>query len=248
MQKKQPTPTIERISKIWQPDAWININNLSFASPAFGPTNYQKVGKEILEKELTLSTGEEIAPLIYSAYCIPEIKDEPEFQNIRQIMKNNWFWVGNRNLWTSKGVYIIKDPRAIGRSQTLDINELEAKLEGAETYQDVRQNPETGISFAPKQSYKLGEHTPESLSKDGFMIASYGVKGAENLGEVSASTQFKNLPYIYGLDIKEGQNPKQTLSALFDNWCLDYGLYVDGNVWVDVDDGLALGVVPEKRE
>src|SRR3989338_7056565 len=79
--------------------------NVSFVYPSAGPNAYKEVGRQILNQGLRLPTGDETASLLYSAYCIPQVKDEPEFQNIREIMNNRWLWVFNLNLWTRKGVY-----------------------------------------------------------------------------------------------------------------------------------------------
>ena len=70
----------------------------------------------------------------------------------------------------------------------------------------VRFSKANQVRFAPKGSYKLGVHV-ESFVKDGFIIASYGVEGAEKLGE--ASSKF-NYPIIHGIEVEKGQEIEQT--------------------------------------
>ena len=77
-------------------------------------------------------------------------------------MRNRWLWVFNRNLWTDKGVYVVRDLEAKGLSETLSENELE------------KMPKEGKVRFVPKDSYKLEYNSPEELSKNGFVIASYG--------------------------------------------------------------------------
>ncbi|PIN91551.1 hypothetical protein COU57_00180 [Candidatus Pacearchaeota archaeon CG10_big_fil_rev_8_21_14_0_10_32_14] len=156
-----------------------------------------------------------MASLLHSAYCDDSVSNEPEFKNVREIMKNRWLWVFNRNLWTDKGVYVSQDDKAVGRSKQLDINELEKKLKGGRELSvgGIRFSQDGKTRYAPKGSYTSGDHTPERLSKDGFIIASCNQEGAEKLGEVSS--KFKNNPYLYSLDISERQKPELRVSAVY---------------------------------
>jgi len=241
-QAKTYEPSIVRIEKVWTPDAHLVVPHdeevIKFASPAFGPNTYRNVGQEILSKNLNVPTGDYTASLLHPAYCNSKIKDEPEFENIRGIMKGNWLWVFNRNLWTEKGVYVFQDLEAKGRSQPLDINELERMLKDGKEINGIRFSNDGRVRFAPKESYKLGEHTSESFAKDGFIIASCKQEEAEKSGEVSA--EFKNKPYIYGLEIQEGQTPELRVSAVHED---DGRLRFYGNGWDGNDRGHAFGVL-----
>ena len=208
---------------------------LAFVYPPKGPNFYQAVGKKLLERKLNLPTGYQTASLIHGAYA----SEEPEFQEIQKILRDNWLWVFSRNLWTSEGVYVVHDPEAIGVSQPLYQDDLERRLAGREEIGRVRFSEDRTISFAPKDSYQLGEHTPESLAKDGFMIASFEKEGAEKLGEDSG--KFKENPCIWGLDIGERQEPVQRVSALNSGWGAGR-LVVDGDVRGDGRYGYAFGV------
>jgi len=215
-QTKTYNPRVERIEKVWTPEAKLlvpyNASEIAFASPAFGSNTYIKVGKDILSKNLKVPIGDYTASLLHPAYCNSEIKDEPEFKKVRDITESNWLWIYNRNLWDGNGVYVFQDLEAIGRSQPLDINELERMLKGGKEINGIRFSGDGRVRFAPKETYRLGEHTPESFAKDGVIIASCGQEGAEKLGEVSA--EFESNPYIYGVKVQEGQAPEQRVSAV----------------------------------
>ena len=220
----------------------------TFISPAFGPGNYLAVGKKVLEAGLTFPTGDDTADLLHPAYCSPEIYEEPEFQDVRAKMQTNWIWAGNRDLWTFEGVYAVQDPTAIGRSQGLSVNKLELALKGGKEFSwgGVRVSEDGRVRFAPAGSYKLGEHTSESLAKDGFILANFSQDGAEKLGEVSS--QFRYNPRTWGVEVKEGQAPEQRVVGL-DSDRYDDRLYVYGNYWDDGNLGCAFGVcAPEKSE
>ena len=147
--------------------------------PSFGPGTYEQVGKSILENNLRLPTAEETAALLHSAYCGPEsYKNKFQIQKIRNIMRDKWINVFNRNLWTDRGVYIIPDKKAKEFSEELNINELEKILRDAEELDNGVKYSE-GVRFAPKESCKLGYHSAKELAENGFVIASYGVNGAK---------------------------------------------------------------------
>jgi hypothetical protein len=241
-QAKTYEPSIVRIEKVWTPDAHLVVPHdervIKFVSPSFGSNTYQNVGQEILSKNLNVPTGDYITSLLHSAYCFNNVRNTPEFKDVRDIMKSNWLWVFNRNLWTEKGVYVFQDSEAKGRSQLLDINELEKMLKDGKEINGIRFSNDGRVRFAPKESYKLGEHTSESFAKDGFMIASCKQEGAEKLGEVSA--EFKNKPYIYGLEIQEGQTSELRVSAVNVD---DGRLWFLGYYWSDYDRSHAFGVL-----
>ena len=243
MQKTQSIPKVRR--GITYLDIPNENGETTFVSPAFGPNTYSEVGKEITGKGLEFPTGDDTANLLYAAYCIPEVNDESELKNVRDIMRKRWLWVGNRNLWTVKGVYVVQDQEAKGRSETLSVNELESELKNGKelSWGGVRISQDGRVRFAPKESYELGGHTPESLAKDGFVIASYNQEGAEKLGEVSDKFNYK--PKTWGLNIQEGQDPEQRVSAVGG----DNGgrLSVGGNSLGGNDGGAAFGVAPSEK-
>jgi len=240
-------PRIERIEKVWTLDAKIHIpqedKETVFAYPSFGPNTYLEVGKQILEKGLTVPTGGQTASLLYEVYC-SDLQDGHEFEDIRNTMRTRWIQVFNRNLWTSEGVYILQDPEAKGRTEELDVNDLEERLIGGTKFsKGVKFSQDKTLRFAPKDSYKLEYNSSDELASNGFVIASYGVEGAEKLAEVSR--KFPNKPYVYGLYIGENQDSELRVSALYGGYG-GYGgdkFYVGGSDFDDDSGGHAFGVL-----
>lgn len=226
------------VKEIWTPH---NNGEIAFASPAVGPNTYRENGAQILRNGLLVPTGDYTASLLHSAYC-SSAKDEPEFKDVRDKMKARWFDVFNKNVWNSNGVYVFQDLEAVGRSQPLDVKDLEKALKGGKEISGVRFSRDKRVRFAPKGSYTLEYQTPEALAKNGFMIASCDVEGAEKMGEVSS--KFSNKPYVYGLNIEEGQAPEQRVSAVNDN---DDRLRFYGN-YFGVIIGFAFGVLRGRRK
>ena len=210
-----------------------------FVYPSIGPNTYQNVGREILKQNYKLPEANETASLLHAAY-LSELKDEPEFQKVREIMKNRWLWIFNRKLWADNGVYTIFDPTAQGLNEELTVEHLEKRLNGGKELKgiEVRMSEDNTVRFAPKGSYTLGEHTSESLAKDGNVISEYSQEGAERLGETAET--FNRNPYVWGLNIDEGANPILRVSAVVD--CVGR-LLVDGNLFGNGRDGHAFGVL-----
>ena len=205
-------PRIEReITRIIVPHGK---GEVSFDALSEGPGNYQIVGESLLDRGLKVPTGDYSVSLLYAAHCYQETGNEPEFRKIKHPpVENRWLWVFNNNIWTFKGVYVVQDLDAIGTRQKLNQDILEKMLKGGkELNMGVRVSKDGRVRFAPKGSYKLGTHTPESLTIDGFVIAGHGSRGAEKLGEVSS--KLADLPITSGIDIQEGQAPEQRVSAL----------------------------------
>ena len=209
---------------------------LAFVHPPEGPDNYQAVGKALLARSLSIPTGEQTTSLLHGAYD----SQEPEFVEVQKIMRDSWLWVFNRNLWTPKGVYVAHDDQAAGLSQELAQNDLEEVLRNGTESNGIRFSQDGNVRFAPKETYRLGEHTPESLASDGFVVASYGVEGSKSLAEVAS--KFRGRPFTYGINVKEREKSIQRVSALDSDWDLDYWLCVVGNSGGDYGDGYAFGV------
>jgi len=248
--KSQSIARVERIEPpVWTPKAKLYIphgdQEIIFAYPAF-QGNYQTTGRQILEKisgkDLSIPTAEQTVSLLHTTYCNPSVSREPEFQEIKNLMKSNWLWVFNQNLWTSEGVYVVQDSNAKGINKSLNVNELEEILKNAKENNGLRISKDKKVRFAPKETYKLGNHTSDSLAKDGFIIASYDEKGAEKIAEISQ--KFRVNPYVYGLNIFEGKKPKQKRSALYES--VDR-LRVSGGCFVGFDRCHAFGVLNSRE-
>lgn len=214
---------IERPKPVVVPPTRITVpyldETITSAHPFSGPDKYRSTGRNILGNKQSLADGEQTAYLLHAAYCGPEeFREQKELIEFRDsIMRRNYLWIFNRNLWNSKGVYVVFDPKAIGLSENLSIKELEKSLEGGrELSNGIRFSNDESTAFAPKESYKLGDHTPESFAQDGFVIATFKEKGAEKIGEVSK--KFRYNPKTWGLEIKKDQNPEQRVLAVDGNY------------------------------
>ena len=204
---KNTKARIEREDKITKLIVSHEDKEIAFAHPPFGKGLYREVGEQILVHNLRIPSGDELASLLHAAY-FSDKSDEPEFKNIRDIIPFH-IWVFNRNLWTNKGVYVIQDPEAKGRSESLNENELEKMLKNGEKINGVRFSKDRKVKFAPTGTYRhagtystrLQDHTPEQFSKDGFIIATFGKEGAIKIAEIAA--QFEENPYIHGYNISK---------------------------------------------
>jgi len=209
------------ITKIWFP---YKEGTLMQTYPFAGPDTYQNVGREILSNQvarLSLSDGEQTASFLHAAYCGPEeFQSIPQIQELRsRVMRHNCLWVFNRNLWIpgkKGGVYVQHDPKAKVLSEILNPNNLEKELEEGTEIKGVRFSKDKKTAFAPRGTYRDGEHSFEEFIKNGFVIATcHGSEGANKLGEVSQSRHFRyNKPSVW--IVTPINQPIQTVSALYD--------------------------------
>ncbi len=249
-------PRIERVAKQWTLGSYVLVPSLgelvSFAYPAFGPGNYKDVGGAVLKEKLRLANGRQNSSLLKEVYFSDdnEFKESPEANFIRKdVMKDRWLWVFNRNVWTPKngenaGVYVQHDGEAKGMSETLSVSDLEDALSGGTTEKGVRFSKDRRTAFAAYNTMQAGSQDNATLAGNGFVIASYDVEGAENLARVSKAFTLK--PYVYLVD-NTGDKPVQSLSALNGGWCVDNRLVVDGDPSGNYSYGSAFGVdAPQK--
>lgn len=188
---------------------------IEFLAPCIGPEKYRSIGLAITDHNFKVPIGDYNVSLLHSAYCDPRTKNDQISEYIRAVMKDNWLWVFNQNLWTDRGVYVILDPRVNGRNDTFPLNELEQMVSvsnGATEVDGVRFSADRSVRFAPKRTYGFGEHTPRALKRNGFIIASYDLNGAEKLAEVAST--FNQFPVIYGTEIPSEDQPQLRVGSL----------------------------------
>lgn len=209
--------------------------------PAEGPGTYRNVGASILGKGLKVPTGEYTVSFLHAVLC-NRAKFGTEHKILLNILNCRSLLVYQNHLWTFKGVYSVKDFRAKGIDESLNEKDLEERLKGGKEIRGLRFSIDEAVGFAPIGSYRFGEHSPESLAKDGTMIIDYGEIGAEQMGE--AASVFGIKPSIFGFDIKEGWNPVQTIGNLNVKWsgrlsinpyCKDSDLYDSNCAFAVVD-------------
>lgn len=194
----------------------------------FGPFHglYFDVGEEIIdEKVLKLCDGKSIASLLYHSWQEKEVNE-----SLRR-----WIWIGEVNVWTKRGVYVIKDEFCYGKDRPFIFPRIGQGFPEGEQIKGVFFNDDRSIRFAPKETYTLGEHTPETLCEDGYVIATCGVEGAAMLAE--ASKNFNGNPRTWGLDVQEKGTAKHGLTTLTSSG----GLTLRGTFWGDRTGGYAFG-------
>lgn len=224
---KQIFPNIERQITILNLD-----RSLAFALPFEGPGKYVDVMRKILQNpavKLSLANGQETAFLLEPAYCgQKKFRQQPEIVQLRKTMRNKYLWLGQVNLWvpekykSAHGVFVVYDEKGEGLSKELDVGKLERGLRGGRTLRSgVRFSEDEMITFAPRDTYRGGEFTPEDYAKDGFNVANNKVQGAKKLAKVAGSKYF-SIKKPYSWIMRPGEEPVKSLSAVID--CFGGGL------------------------
>lgn len=213
-----------------------------YMHPCFGPANYQNLGKQMLQAGFAVPTGDATTPLVHAAYCLSQ---EKEFADVKDAVRNRWFYVFDQDVWAASGLYVILDTKAEGLSKTHSVSALEKRLKGGRelSWGGIRFSKDNSVRFAPKGSYTLGEHTATSLAKDGAVIVQYGVEGVQLLGEVIKN--IKKPAITSGLEIKKGQASVQRVSTLCE---YDDALHLVGDCdCFGGDGGVGFGVFESPR-
>jgi len=228
-------PRVER--KLWVPH---NGGEIAFNVSSNNLRGYNSKAIEILERGEFVPTGDYTASLIYAIYN----NDNPEFERIREIVRNDNLWIFNKNIWTPQGVYVLQNENAEGTvCVSTDINSLEGMLRGGEETNGVRFSPDKKLRFAPKGSYVFGVQIPKKLARDGFIIASFGLEGAENFAQVAS--RLKNNSGAVINDVSKGQ--EITGSAIGERDCLIFTGDINfGHYWTNTI-ASAFGVVGVKK-
>ena len=172
-----------------------------------GPNLYWEVGERILEKNLEITDGSDVASLLHYVYCDPCFNDQPN--KYREAFESKGgVYVFNRNIWTQQGVYVIQDSEVDalqqlrGNSEKVKVWDLMQLIEQVNNgINGVRFSKDGKVRFAPKESYSLGEVNTQSILDDCFVIANFGEQGAKNLSEVAA--HFNNKPFLHLMDVDE---------------------------------------------
>lgn len=189
-------------------------NELVYVLPAVGHGSYLNVGREILNSNLMVPTGELTAPFVRELYC-GELRDEPQLVDARSRVRTRWLPVYQVNSHGFDGLFSVQDETVEGLAKIMDREALRQELDEGFEHGQVRFSKNGKVAFAPRGSYFFGEMTPDELAKDGAMIAQYKPEGARLLAQASASLPYK--PISYGIDIQEGQDAVIRFSTLDEN-------------------------------
>jgi hypothetical protein len=195
--------------------------DLTFMHPSYGPDTYFNVRDEIQNVGLGLPTMADKASLVHAAYN----SEDKYSKEIQVLMKKNWLWAFDKNLYVPKGVYIY--PEAVSSGRDLEESELVNMLESND--KDIR--------FVPF-GFKTGSMTPIELSKNNYIRALAGEEGAEKLAKVA--DKFKDKPYLFALT--EADKPVTRVSALNSDWYFEHRLDVNGYYDGYNGNGRAFGV------
>ena len=106
--------------------------------------------------------------------------------NIKGIMNNRFLLTFNRLDFVYEGVYVSQISNLKDLTEKFNKDKFENKLKyGIKLKNGIRFSKDDKVRFAPKKNYGFGEHEKGTLAYDGFVIANYGIKGAEKLAEIS---------------------------------------------------------------
>lgn len=182
---------------------------LTFAYPIKGPGTYRDVGNQIDNDKLYRPTTAEIISLMYAAFKSKDNKYKYT-QEILKILDGRYFWCFTRNLWTSKGVFVVDDKNG----SSLNKPDLEKRLE---------QN-DSSVRFV-HNGFRLGEQSSKEFENNPFVIAHAGKEGAKKLAEICSSSSSRDEPFIHGFkDVTEGT--ERVTYPVFD-WVGNRLLFVD---------------------
>ncbi len=145
-----------------------------------------------------------------------------------------------RMLWVPKGnelagIVLERDLEGKGRTSEM---KLPKNIDGWKKGDNgIYTSPDNQLTFVPAGSYKTGEHSKGSFTKDGFATAVLTAEGAEIFAKTAVDA--KKTPGIWVLNIKDISESEQRVVVLSGS---TDSLNLIGGYWVDVDDGRAFGV------
>lgn len=218
-----------------------------------GPGAYKTIASDILGRFQRLPTSAEIASSVHATYSSVVKQDENSRNHLQQIMRKGCLWIFNRNLWTPEGVYVWQQDSPVETTELPTPEALKALLRGGGETGGVKVSPDGKLRFAPKETYHGGEHSPEELARDGFIVASFGKEGGKQLADVSSNKKyFKHNPRTWIAEIHSGT--KITISALFvyvdvygtyayGDYDIGDWLYYNGYYYDGYENGYSLGIL-----
>jgi hypothetical protein len=190
---------------------------LTFEHPSFKGT-FGEVYNKIKELGLKIPSSAETASLVYDAFQNLGGKYESE---IKDILRNDWFWEFTGNLYLPKsnedinnGVILDLNPTIENGRLVMNKNSLIKRL----------QDNDSNVKFVPF-GYKIDSQTPLELSKNPYIIARYGEEGADKIAKVADN--YKQNPSLWSFNSVNEE--KTRVSALNETMFLTWGVSVGGN-------------------
>lgn len=162
---------------------------ITFILPAKGLSSFDNAGEAILKEGLMLPSGDQIASLLHAVYFgSKKFIESPQSKKIKKIIsQSDPLWIFNRNLWTNEGLYVVTNLGKQEFTQELVISDLEKKLNGGiKIEKGIKFSRDRKLRFVPKFSYDFSiKYGLEEFTKEGQIIANYGKRGSQKLGEVA---------------------------------------------------------------
>lgn len=206
--------------------------NITFQHPSFRGT-YGSLAQQIDAEGLGRPTSAQTASLVYDALQNPKGEYEA---GVLKVLNNSWLVEFNGNLYLPKhegeevhnGVIVEANPTIENGRLVMDRKALTERLK--------KNDP--NVRFVPF-GYAVGEQSTHTLAKNPYIIARYGGEGADKIADLAS--KYKRIPKVWSFESVDSEIAR--MSALSANgWCFDDRLHVIGNVWYDVNGGLAFGV------
>jgi hypothetical protein len=167
-----------------------------------GQRVYLNDNGKIIRKRLRLSSPQEFISLLYAANTEEAVRRSKEFGDFRYRYGRRYFF-NNMTLWMPEGVYMIGRPKddfllelcyeehGFSSKKLLQILREDKKTEEVD---GVLITSDKKIAFAPKETYRTGEHDVNSFASDGLVIAlARGREYATKLAKILETTQ-KRMP------------------------------------------------------
>ncbi len=178
---------------------------------------YFDLAEQIDAKQLQRPSMAQTASLVYDAFKNPA-DDKQISDEIKQIMKKDFFYTFNGLLYTPEGVYVQDNPEFSKEAKSA--NDL---VMNEKDLQSRLGSNDPSIRFVP-YGFKRESQTYQELEKNPLVIALAGKEGAEKLAYIAS--QHKEKPYLYALEnVKE---PTKRVAGLDSDWNGDR-LYLNGN-------------------
>ena len=177
---------------------------------------YFHLARQIDKAGLQRPTMAQTASLVHDAYSNPN--EDPIHNEIKKIMKKDYFYAFNGLLYTPEGVYVQDNPEFSKEAKSADdlvMNE--------QNLQSRLSSNDPSIRFVP-YGFKIEEQTYQELEKNPLVIALAGKEGAEKLAYIAS--QHKSKPYLFALE--NVKKPIKRVAGLDSYWDGDR-LSIDGD-------------------
>jgi len=195
--------------------------------------NYFDLARQIDKAGLQRPTIAQTASLVHDAYSNPN--EDPIHNEIKKIMKKDYFYAFNGLLYTPEGVYVQDNPEFSKEAKSADdlvMNE--------QNLQSRLSSNDPSIRFVP-YGFKIEEQTYQELEKNSLVIALAGKEGAEKLAYIAS--QHKSKPYLFALE--NVKKPIKRGAGLYSGWYVGR-LGIDGVGRGSNASGCSFGVRSQK--